>query len=73
MEKINFEVRGMSCGHCVASVKEAIEKVDGARVDRVDVGSADISYDPAVTSTKALEDAIRDAGYEVAATGQAPL
>ena len=66
MDRINLRIDGMSCGHCVASVREALEGVSGATVDRVEVGSAAVSYDPAVTRPEALEKAVRDAGYEAA-------
>ena len=72
MERISFQISGMSCGHCVASVKRALEKVEGARVERVDVGSADVSYNAATTSGSALEAAIRNAGYDAVAKAPAP-
>jgi len=68
MSNVNLEIKGMSCGHCVASVKKALEAVDGATVERVEVGSASVAYDPAKTSAASLENAVRDAGYEVAAS-----
>lgn len=68
MERVNLRIDGMSCGHCVASVRKALEGVSGAKVERVDVGSADVSYDPATTRPEALEKAVRDAGYEAAAS-----
>lgn len=71
MQRVDIEIGGMSCGHCVASVRKALETVEGARVDHVEVGTATASYDPAVTSIDALESVIRDAGYEVA--GSSPL
>lgn len=52
MERINLRIDGMTCGHCVSSVKQALEKA-GARVERVDIGSADVSslgVDPEIKS-----------------------
>jgi len=60
-----MEIGGMSCGHCVASVRKALGAVAGTTIERVEVGSASVAYDPAVTSPAAIESAVRDAGYEV--------
>ena len=68
MSNLHIEIEGMSCGHCVASVKKALDAVDGATVERVDVGSASVVFDPAITSAEAIETAVRDAGYEVSAS-----
>ena len=65
MSNLKLEIEGMSCGHCVASVKKALEAVAGTSVERVEVGSASVGYDPAITSAEAIENAVRDAGYSV--------
>lgn len=65
MERINLQINGMTCGHCVASVKRALAQVGGASVESVNVGSAQVAYDPAATSPAGLGEAVRDAGYEV--------
>jgi copper chaperone len=55
-------IEGMHCQACVARVRKGLEKVDGARVDRVDVGSAEISIDS--LQEPVVLDAIRKAGYQ---------
>ena len=40
-------IEGMSCTHCVAAVRAALESVPGASVLSVEVGSAKVSLDPA--------------------------
>jgi copper chaperone CopZ len=52
----------MHCQACVQRVRKAIEKVEGAQVQQVDVGSAEVAIDPA-RETAVLE-AVRKAGYE---------
>lgn len=64
MERVTLEVQGMSCQHCVRAVREALGSVDGVEVERVDIGTATVSIDPARASTGALIDAVQDAGYE---------
>jgi len=68
MSNLKIEIEGMSCGHCVASVKKALDEVAGATVESVEVGSASVAYDPAMTSVEAIKSAVRDAGYEVSAS-----
>ncbi len=67
MNKLNLAISGMSCGHCVASVSSALKKVDGVTVDRVDIGSASVSYDPTLATPEKIREAIEDAGYQAEA------
>lgn len=66
-ERMTLSIGGMSCGHCVRAVREALAEVPGVAVERVDVGSATVAVDPAVSSRATVEEAVRDAGYDVAA------
>ena len=67
METLHLEITGMSCGHCVARVEKALKKLPGVAVIRVDVGSAEMVYDPARTPFAAIREALDDAGYEAQA------
>lgn len=64
MEKATLTVAGMSCGHCVKAVQQALAGVDGATPEQVAIGSATVAFDPAKTNIGALIDAVADAGYE---------
>lgn len=63
MEKI-LKVEGMSCMHCVAHVKEALEKVEGVREADVKLEEkrAEVKMDKEV-SDDALVKAVEGAGY----------
>ena len=63
-----LKVEGMSCGHCVGSVKEAVEAVAGVRDVQVSLaeGSVRIESEGAL-DTAAVIAAISEAGYSVAA------
>ena len=68
MKKI-LTVEGMTCGHCVMHVKNALAEVSG--VSTVDV---DLQKKSAVVSGDGLDDgalkaAVADAGYSVTAIG----
>lgn len=62
-----FTIAGMSCGHCVAAVRRALETVDEIHVDAVEVGRAEVSSDDARSFEKAAL-AIEQAGYTVIGT-----
>ena len=65
METVTIGINGMSCGHCVAAVRKALEGVPGLKVESVQIGSATIAFDPAVTTRAAVDSAIDAAGYDV--------
>lgn len=60
-----LKIDGMTCGHCVAAVKKALEKVPGVRGAQVELasGRAKVEGDP---SLDALLAAVRDEGYQAA-------
>ena len=65
MDTMTIGINGMSCSHCVAAVRKALESVPGLTVDAVTIGSASVSIDPARGSLAAAEAAIDAAGYDV--------
>jgi copper chaperone CopZ len=68
MTTMTIAVSGMSCGHCVASVREALEAVPGVAVEGVRIGSAAVRLDGEDTTalTEAALAAVREAGYGAA-------
>jgi len=60
-----IKIEGMSCGHCVRSVREALEETEGVEVEDVQIGSARISYDPSRTNRQEVEHAVEEAGFAV--------
>ncbi|MGH7484651.1 MAG: heavy-metal-associated domain-containing protein [bacterium] len=63
MQPLTLKIDGMSCGHCVARVEKALNKLDGVQPRRVEVGAAEIVYDPARTPFARIREAIDEAGY----------
>jgi copper chaperone CopZ len=61
--RMRFEIDGMSCGHCVAAVRRALEQLPGVTVEHVEIGSATVSLDPARATPDAVVDAVADEGY----------
>jgi copper chaperone len=62
-----FTVTGMTCGHCVRSVTEEIQEIDGVEDVQVVLDTGAVT----VTSTQPLDDAavrsaVEEAGYSLA-------
>jgi copper chaperone len=63
---MRLTIEGMHCQKCVERVRRAIDTVEGARAEKVDLGSATIAVDP--TRGRLVVASIRDAGYEARET-----
>ena len=63
MDRLKLTVEGMSCGHCVNAVTDALRQVPGVTVEHVEIGSAAVAFDPARTTPQAIVDAVNDEGY----------
>ncbi|TDD03709.1 copper chaperone [Nonomuraea deserti] len=67
MSTVTYTVKGMTCGHCVSSVKEEVGEVAGVAAVEVDLASglltvgSDGPVDPAE-----IVAAVKAAGYDVA-------
>ncbi len=58
-----FQVDDMSCGHCVASITQALKQADPAAAVRVDLASHQVEVDQTRLPAAALAEAIRGAGF----------
>ncbi len=65
MSGTTIKIDGMSCQHCVMSVKQAVEALDGVTSAEVTVGEAVVSYDESKVNKDALEQAVQKAGFKV--------
>jgi len=63
MNDLHLTIEGMTCEHCVRAVDGRLRKTPGVEVERVNVGSADLRYDPARMTVDQIADAIADEGY----------
>jgi copper chaperone CopZ len=66
-----LDITGMSCNHCVARVKKAIDSLPGVHRSDVEVGRASVSFDPSAVSADELTAAVTQAGYPARAEGAA--
>jgi copper chaperone len=63
MQRITLQITGMSCGHCLHAVNEALSSKPGVRLESLRMGRAVVSYDEQATNSAAIESLIADAGY----------
>jgi copper chaperone len=65
MATATLKVTGMTCQHCVRTVRETLEAQDGVTRADVDLqaGSATVEYDGALVSATELASAVMDEGY----------
>jgi copper chaperone len=61
-----FQVQGMSCGHCVGAVTQAVKTVDPAAEVKVDLATGKVEVQSAGDHA-AIARAIEEEGYKVAA------
>ncbi|UST59575.1 cation transporter [Pseudomonas moraviensis] len=59
-----FNVQGMSCGHCVKAITQAVQAMDPAASVRVDLVAKEVGVESALNADQVIE-AIREEGYEV--------
>jgi copper chaperone len=59
-----FKVSGMSCGHCVRAVTQAIQALEQTARVEVDLAAGMVRVESDLDVTQ-IQAAIRDEGYEV--------
>jgi copper chaperone CopZ len=60
---LHLVIDGMTCGHCMTAVSTALTALPGVEVEEVNIGSADVAFDPDQVSVARLLDAVNDEGY----------
>lgn len=61
-----YQVRGMTCAHCVAAVTEHVRAVAGAEDVQVDLESGRLAVSGDGLDDGAIRAAVEDAGYSIA-------
>jgi copper chaperone len=64
MDNVRYSVPGMTCGHCVSSVSQEVEKVDGVKAVNVDLETKIVTISGEGLDDSVLREAIAEAGYE---------
>jgi Cu+-exporting ATPase len=68
---IQLPVQGMTCNHCVGTVRRALEEIPGVQSAAVDLAAnrAEVTLDPTQVDRARLKSAIEAAGYRVPEDG----
>jgi copper chaperone len=62
-----YSVAGMTCAHCVKSVREEVSEIAGVREVVVDLESGRLTVDGDGFSDEAVRTAVAEAGYKTLA------
>lgn len=65
-ETRDYTVEGMTCSHCVLSVREEVSEVPGVSAVDVDLASGRLTVSGSGFDDDAVRAAVAEAGYEVA-------
>jgi len=70
IKKIILPIKGMHCASCAVTIEKSLKKVAGVKNANVNFASekANIEYDSNKANEEKLENAVKDAGYEVIQT-----
>lgn len=60
-----LHVKGMTCGHCVATVKQALESIDQVTEATPDLASGKVHIRGGFVESKVLEQAVEGAGFQI--------
>ena len=66
MKNEELKITGMTCNHCVMSVKKELSKLPGLEVKDVRIGSALVAYDESRVTGDLLKNAVEEAGFTLA-------
>lgn len=59
---LTFQVKDMTCGHCVATITKAVQAVDAGAEVETDLATHEVRVESGMAGA-VIEAAIRDAGY----------
>ncbi|MEV5414097.1 heavy-metal-associated domain-containing protein [Thermopolyspora sp. NPDC052614] len=69
MSTSTYTVKGMTCGHCVSSVKEEVGEVPGVTGVDVELESGRLTvHSDGPIAADLIEAAVKEAGYELVAS-----
>lgn len=67
MSIVTVTVTGMTCGHCVTSVREEVGNIPGVTAVAVDLASGKVTVDSErQVEPDAIKSAVEEAGYQLA-------
>ena len=64
MKPLTLSITGMSCGHCLNAVNQALGKLDGVKLGSIKMGRAELEYDEGRVTPDTVTAAVAKAGYQ---------
>lgn len=61
---LKLSVTGMHCGSCVRRVTTALESIPGVMIELVEIGSAQITFDPKKATPQEIAASINRIGFQ---------
>ncbi|MFN2290569.1 MAG: heavy metal translocating P-type ATPase [Anaerolineae bacterium] len=70
--KVELPITGMTCANCAQTIERVLKRLDGVVSVNVNLANerASVEYLPGVVSLAAIQQTIRDAGYDVIVPGE---
>lgn len=65
MKTVTLHIEGMSCGHCLNAVNQALASVAGATIRSVRIGRAEVDLPDSGPRSDDLVTAVEESGYTV--------
>ena len=62
-QTLKVTIDGMHCGACIRRVTTALQSIPGVQINAVEIGSADVSFNPADLSPAQITAAIDRIGF----------
>lgn len=69
MDKVSFQIQGMTCAACAGKIERALSKINGVSKANVNLAmeKASIEYDPAIVGVDDFNEKIAELGYAIVA------
>jgi len=65
MKTQELTIQGMSCGHCIMHVRKALAKLNGLKIEHVEIGKALVEFDETIVTKEHIAKTIEEAGYKL--------
>jgi copper chaperone len=62
-KELVLSIEGMHCGACIRRVTDALGRMEGVRVNSVEVGSADVTFDSEEVTSEKIAVRISQIGF----------
>ena len=68
-DTLKLLIEGMHCGGCIRRVTAALETIKGVALGSVEVGSAQLNFDPEQTNAEAIAAVVNRTGFSARVEG----